>query len=372
MTRIEQGSSRPTRLRLIRVVLALATVVSALAAGASPSHITAQSDASAAQDFTGSGADVLGAPAVNLRSCASFDCAGVGTLRVGDRVTVTGPEEKGFLPVRSSDGGKSGYAYAIYISIDGQPAPWFQQGATGCKRVALIFDIGVGDPFDYGILKTLTDWETPATFFASGWTAQRDPDTIRAIAKDHFPIGIHGNLITDLTAAGNADIITDLQQAADIIRPLAGSNWIPYATPFAAATDERVRTVTSGLGFMPVGFRLPANDYEADSDPNAIWARIVPNITDGDMIEMHIDAPNSANSTGVALPWVIQALEDRGYTFVTVPDMLLPCGVTTAGLDRHDSQPGAGTPTAGTPAADRPQPSGSPTARSMASQPPVG
>lgn len=368
MMRHADTLSQSIRSRLVRLLLVVVTVVSALAAGASPTPVAAQSDSSAPQDFTGSGADVLGAPAVNLRACPSFDCADIGTLHVGDRVTVTGPQEQGFLPVQAGGGGQTGYAYAIYISIDGQPAPWFRQGDPGCKRVALIFDIGVGDPFDYGILNTLTDWQTPATFFATGSIAQRDPDTIRAIAKDHFPIGIHGNTLADLTAASNADITTDLQQAADIIKPLAGRNWIPYATPYAAATDERVRTVTSGLGFMPVGFRLPANDYEADSDPNAIWARIVPNIGDGDMIEMHIDAPNSANSTGVALPWVIQALEDRGYTFVTVPDMLLPCGTTSAQLDHHDRTPDNGTPTAGTPttgalgSADARGPSSSPSA----------
>ena len=358
MMRNADTLSQSIRLRLVRLLLIGGVIAAALTAGASPSPFAARSDSSAPQDFTGSGADVLGAPAVNLRACPSFDCAGIGTLHVGDRVTVTGPEEQGFLPVQAGGGGQAGYAYAIYISIDGQPAPWFRQGDPGCKRVALIFDIGVGDPFDYGILKTLTDWQTPATFFATGSIAQRDPDTIRAIAKDHFPIGIHGNLLTDLTAASNSDIITDLQQATDIIRPLAGNSWIPYATPFAAAADERVRTVTSGLGVMPVGFRLPANDYEADSDPNAIWARIVPNVSDGDMIEMHIDAPNSANSTGVALPWVIQALEDRGYTFVTVPDMLLPCGTTTAQIEHHDRHAGDGTPTAGMPTTASPPSSG--------------
>jgi peptidoglycan/xylan/chitin deacetylase (PgdA/CDA1 family) len=305
-------------------------------------------------DHTGSGALVLGATEVNVRDCASFDCESVGKLLVGDRVTVTGPEEDGFLPVESGASGLAGYAWALYISIDGRPAPWLQQGTAGCKRVALAFNIGVGDPFDYGILDTLQEYEVPATFFAMGWTTDRDPATVQAIADAGFPIGTHGYDAIDLPTTGDYDLLADLRASIDSIRAVAGDNWVPYSTPYAASTDERVRTLISGEGLMPVGWGIAADDYAADADPNAIWDRVVPDIYDGAIIEMHIDAPNSANSTGVALPWVIQALEDQGYEFVTVPDMALPCGVTTASLDAAAGTPVAATPAAGTPTAGTP------------------
>ena len=338
---------RPRRgLRVLVLALVLA-VASPFPGGAVPS---AQDDP---LDYTGAAASVLGAPSVKVRDCAGFDCDLVGTLTVGERVTVTGPEEDGFLPISADASGLAGYAYALYISVDGVPAPWLEQGPAGCNRVALAFNIGVGEPFDYSILDTLKEWEVPATFFAMGWTTDRDPETVRAIAEAGFPIGTHGYDALDLPTTGDYDVVADLQASIDSIQAAAGDNWVPYATPFAASTDERVRTLISGEGLMPVGWRVAANDYAIDADPNAIWDRVVPNAYDGAIIEMHIDAPNSAASTGVALPWVIEALEDRGYEFVTVPDMALPCGVTTADLDAAIASE-AGTPAAGTPAAATP------------------
>ncbi len=332
-------------LRVLSLALVMA-VASPIAGGAVPST---QDDTI---DYTGSAASVLGAPSVKVRDCAGFDCDSLGTLTVGERVTVTGPEENGFLPILSDATGLEGYAYALYISVDGVPAPWLQQGPAGCNRVALAFNIGVGEPFDYGILDTLQEWEVPATFFAMGWTTDRDPETVQAIADAGFPIGTHGYDALDLPTSSDYDVVADLQASIASIQAVAGDNWVPYATPFAASTDERVRTLISSEGLLPVGWRISAADYAADADPDAIWERVVPDVYDGAIIEMHIDAPNSAASTGIALPWVIEALQDRGYEFVTVPDMALPCGVTTADLDADIAS--AGTPAAGTPEAATP------------------
>ena len=343
--------ARPDPARTIRRPRRLLTVVALLTLLLAGLPVVNQ-PAAAVQDvvdYTGTGALVLGAESVNVRDCAGFDCDTIGTLTVGERVVIAGPEEDGFLPVDSETGDLSGYAYALYISIDGLPAPWLEEGAAGCNRVALAFNIGVGQPFDYGILATLQEWEVPATFFAMGWTTDRDPETVQAIVDAGFPIGTHGYSSIDLPTSSDADIVADLQASADSIRAVAGDNWIPYHTPFAASTDERVRTLISAEGFLPVGWRISAADYAADADPDAIWERVVPNIYDGAIVEMHIDAPNSAASTGVALPWIIEALLARDYQFVTIPDMSLPCGVTTSDLEggsTADATPAATTPEA--------------------------
>jgi peptidoglycan-N-acetylglucosamine deacetylase len=323
--------------------LALVVALAGAVAGGAVAGPAAQGEVT---DFTGAGAAILGAESVNLRDCPSFDCDTIGTLAVNDRVTVTGPEEDAFLPVES-ESGLAGYAYALYVSVDGQPAPWFTEGAPGCNRVAIAFNIGVGYPFDYGILDTLQEWDVPATFFAMGWTTDREPETVEAIREAGFPIGTHGYTSIDLPTSSEADVVADLQASIDSIQPVAGDEWVPYHTPFAASTSEGVRTLISSQGILPVGWQISTADYRADITADDIWGRVVPNIYDGAIIEMHIDAVNSAGNTGVALPWIIDALQQRGYQFVSIPDMTLPCGVTTAGLEGEggDATPAAvGTP----------------------------
>ena len=40
---------------------------------------------------------------------------------------------------------------------------------------------------------------------------------------------------------------------------------------------------------------------------------------------MHLDAPNSTGVTATAIPQIISTLKADGYTFVTIPEMALPC-----------------------------------------------
>ncbi len=317
------------RWRLLAALL-VAVVVSGGLGGVATAVPAAQDDV---VDYTGSSATILGAPSLNLRECPGFDCEPVGAVAVNERVTIDGPEEDGFLPVTSVASGVSGYGYALYVSIDGQPAPWFTEGEPGCNRIAMIFNIGVGAPFDYGMLDTLAEWEVPATFFGMGWTTLAEPETIEAIAAGGHPIGTHGNDAIDLPTSSDALIVEDLQASVDIIEPVAGDNWVPLQTPFAQSSDERTRAIVGSQGILPVGWQIQTADYQPDTDPNVLWERVVPNAYDGGIIEFHIDAVNSANTTGVALPWIIDALTQRGYEFVTIPDLILPCGVTTADLD---------------------------------------
>jgi peptidoglycan/xylan/chitin deacetylase (PgdA/CDA1 family) len=52
---------------------------------------------------------------------------------------------------------------------------------------------------------------------------------------------------------------------------------------------------------------------------------VVPNVVDGSIIEFHLDAPSSAESTAVALPRIVSDLKARGFQFVTIPEMAQPC-----------------------------------------------
>jgi hypothetical protein len=56
----------------------------------------------------------------------------------------------------------------------------------------------------------------------------------------------------------------------------------------------------------------------------------MPNVYDGAIVELHLDGPASATSTGVALPWIVDELRDAGYTFVTIPELARPCATASA------------------------------------------
>ncbi len=265
---------------------------------------------------------VVGANGVNIRSCPRAECDVRAVALLGDRLNVTGDEVDGFVPVEW--GGVTGYAYTLYVATP-TFTPQLSQGRPGCNRVALIFNVGVGYESRLEILDNLKEERIAATVFPMGWWAAKHPDLLKQIEADGFPIGSHGDQRVNLTNLSDAAVKADIATAAKAIERAIGKPPEPYFTPYAAAMDERVRGMIARAGYLPVMYSLPADDWDFDADPDEIFMNVVPNITDGTIVEFHLDAPASAESTAIALPWIIERLRDKGYQFVTIPDLARPC-----------------------------------------------
>jgi peptidoglycan/xylan/chitin deacetylase (PgdA/CDA1 family) len=265
---------------------------------------------------------VTATDAVNIRSCPANSCPVVTRADLGQSVTVNGNLVNGYLPV--SYQGVNGYAYALFVT-DQTEDTWFTQGDAGCKRVAFLFDIGIGDTPSQTVIDTLVEKKVAATMFPMGDWALANPDFLRQLDQDGFPIGTHGQDSTFLTTASDDEIASNLTTSMTEIGTIIGSPPILWATPYAADTDPRVREVTANLGLVPVGWTVAADDYDSTATEDSVYQRVVGGVTDGAIVEFHLDGPATETSTALALPRIIATLRSEGYTFVTVPEMANPC-----------------------------------------------
>ncbi len=143
--------------------------------------------------------------------------------------------------------------------------------------------------------------------------------------KDGFDIGSHGYEGIELTERPDAEVIHDVRDAATAIEHATDASPAPYFTAFAAAMDERVRALVAEEGYLPVSATVLTGDWKADASEEMVYDRIMDGAEDGAIIELHLDAPASAASTGRALPRVIADLRSQGYRFVSIPEMAEPC-----------------------------------------------
>lgn len=287
---------------------------------------------------------VVGTTGLNIRTCPQVSCGSEGLAQLEDPIIVTGPAKDGFLPVQWA--GRTGWAWQLYVATDVNGTPFLRTGTAGCKRVALIFNIGIGNELQLQTLLWLKQNNVPATIFPMGWWALEYPDDMRTMAMLGFPIGTHGDVRLNLTGFSDEEIAADLSDSAAHIRQIIGSDPVPYFTPFAADMDDRVRAVVARQGYLPVGWDVAANDWDEGITAEYVYDRVMPNVEDGSIVEFHLDGPSSAESTAVAIPWIVKDLRARGFQFVTVQDMAQPCG--------------AATPVSATPAPPLPLPSPAP------------
>lgn len=266
---------------------------------------------------------VVGTPSLEIRACPEPACAVAAKAPLGSGIDLTGEPRAGMTPV--SLGRVRGWAPDVFLAEDPAAPPFLAEGAPGCNRVALIFNVGVGYPPATSILDTLEDTETPATMFVMGWWAEREPEALRRMVDLGFPIASHGYAATELTDLSDDAVGDDVREAAAAIERAIGEPPAPYFTPYAAAIDDRVRAIVASQGVLPVGWEVPAADYGEDATEAGVYDRVMDNVYDGAIVELHLDGPASVESTGHALPRLIHDLRAQGFRFVTIPDMLAPC-----------------------------------------------
>lgn len=279
--------------------------------------------------FTEAGANpsmigvIGGTSDVNIRACATLDCQVIGMAALGDSIEITGEPVNGFYPVRWY--GREGYVYSLYITPPAGAAPWFVEGNGPCNRVALVFNIGIGDEPSQAIVDTLIETGTPASLFPMGWWAAAYPEYLLQLDDAGFMIGSHGDQPMMLTSVSDEEIAEDVTNSVIAIEAVIGRDIDQFFTPYAADTDARVRSVVSSQGLLPVGWNVSAADWGPDATESSVYDRIMNNVYPGAIIEMHLDGPATAVSTALALPRIIDDLRAEGYEFVTLSEMVLPC-----------------------------------------------
>jgi peptidoglycan/xylan/chitin deacetylase (PgdA/CDA1 family) len=304
------------RARLLRIVLAGLIglqVVASIGPGA------------VAQDESmREGGKVVGTTGLNIRKCPDASCESLGLAQLRDDIIVTGPSQDGYLPVEWA--GKAGWAWQLYVATPSRGTPFLLRGTPGCNRVAFLFNIGIGYEMQMQALRWLKANDVPATVFPMGWWAQQFPEEMKEIHELGFLIGTHGDRRGNLPQFSDEDIIKDLRDSEIHIEQVTGEEIGAYFTPYAADMDERVRSIVASQGYLPVAWEVSAADYGPDIDADYVFERVAPNVVDGTIVEFHLDGPASAQSTAIALPWLVENLRNKGFTFVTIQDMAQPCG----------------------------------------------
>jgi peptidoglycan/xylan/chitin deacetylase (PgdA/CDA1 family) len=193
-------------------------------------------------------------------------------------------------------------------------------GQVDCRKVkciALTFDGNPGEPTDR-LMDLLQEYKAPSTFFLEGRRIHKFPDVVRRIAEDGHEIGDHTWTHAVLTDVPDAQIRDELRRTARAISSITGSEPTLMRPP-QGRTDDRVSQVSKELGMAQVLWTVTAKDYETD-DSALITKRVLAGAGRDGIILLH----PLHKGTVPAMPSILKALSEQGYTFVTVSQLLAP------------------------------------------------
>ncbi len=263
-----------------------------------------------------------GGGGVSLDSLA-FAADGSASVRVpGDttETSLTLPAER-IAPFLTDAGRAVQSAVRSSAAFEPSPNASTAQPYVPCALiacVALTFDDGPSPDTTPGLLDLLKDEGVHATFFVEGRWAQAYPDLVRREVAEGHSVENHTWDHPDL-ATLPADQVAAQIQSTDQAIEAAG---VPAPTfiraPYGSAGGAVAQTVDKPLVF----WSIDAFDWR-DQQPGVFVPRLLDGLEPGGIALMHDIYPSTVEGQRL----LIGTLRDRGYTFVTVPQLF--AGVPT-------------------------------------------
>lgn len=187
----------------------------------------------------------------------------------------------------------------------------------GDKRVALTFDDGPDPELTPKILEILGRYGARATFFVKGEAAARHPHILKLMVEGGHAIGNHGYSHRDLTGLSRREVEEEIDKTSAAITDATGVTPAFFRPPLGAYTGT-VMDVVERKGFDLIMWTNIGSQDLPGIDPKTVAARVIRSTYDGAIILLHDTRSNVVE----ALPLILSSLREKGYSMVTLSDLL--------------------------------------------------
>ena len=196
-----------------------------------------------------------------------------------------------------------------------KPAPATPTPAAAGKTIALTFDDGPG-PYTAQLLDILDQHGAKATFFLIGSKVSAQASVVRNIQARGHQLGNHSWSHPELPKLPIDQVAGEIDRTNDAIKQATGVKPTVMRPPYGAvngAVLEQLRL----RGMSSILWSVDTRDW-ADRNSEIVCSRAVAGAHPGAIILMHDIHQTSVN----AVPCILSALKQQGYSFVTVQGLI--------------------------------------------------
>ena len=220
------------------------------------------------------------------------------------------------------------FIYATHYVYHGMSAgtDLLRAGNPNLKVVALTFDDGPDPRYTPEILDILERYQVKATFFMVGRHVKKYPGLARRVAEQGHEIGNHTYSHLNLFEAKPDVVEREILKCESTISDTTHTNPQLFRPPRGLSSPESFRTAQQ-LGYTVVLWSNSSEDW-AEVSVSDITRNVLEKAKGGDIILFHDSGDLIHESGGTrintvrALPVIIEELKRRGFSFVTVSEMM--------------------------------------------------
>lgn len=189
---------------------------------------------------------------------------------------------------------------------------------TDQKVLALTFDDGPHKEYTSEILDLLALHKAKATFFIIGENAKKNPELIERIDTDGHEIANH--TYTHPLKTTVPKLLKEIEQTSELLYQITGNRPKLFRPVGGQYTDAMIDAIAdSGYKVVMWSWHLDTEDWKEPGVEKIV--RIVNSAKEGDVILFH-DGGGNREQTVEALRRILPKLQEQGYTFVTISELL--------------------------------------------------
>ena len=186
------------------------------------------------------------------------------------------------------------------------------------KKIAISFDAAWGNDDTETLINILAEYNVPATFFVVGAWVDKYPESVKQLHDAGHKIGNHSNSHPYMTKLSEKQMIAELTACNDKIKSVTGEEPILFRAPYGDYNNATIKA-TESIGMYTIQWDVDSLDWKENATAQSIAQRVISKVKNGSIVLFH----NDADHTPEALPIILSTLQNEGYEFVFIEDLIL-------------------------------------------------
>lgn len=185
------------------------------------------------------------------------------------------------------------------------------------KVISLSFDAAWGNEDTQQLIDILARYNIKVTFFVVGEWVDKYPESVKALSDAGHEIMNHSSHHDHFNTLSAQEIVADITACNEKIAAITGCTPTLFRPPYGEY-DDHVVSAVRGMGMEPVQWDVDSLDWK-DLSADEITRRVTSKVQNGSIVLFH----NAALHTPEALPGIIDALIQEGYSFLPISQLIL-------------------------------------------------
>jgi len=223
-----------------------------------------------------------------------------GTLRLGAEPT---PATRDPAPEKRGTPEESSITFNL-VHVDG-------------PYIAMTFDDGPSAMLTPKLLDLLAAHHIKATFFVIGENVAEHPEIVARAAREGHEIGNHSWSHPNLGKMSDESVRRQLRQTDDAIKNATGKRPTLMRPPYGSITTREKHWIHDEFGYQIILWDVDPYDWKRPG-PAVVRNRILKETRPGSIVLSHDIHPGTIE----AMPSTFDALEAKGFKFVTVSELI--------------------------------------------------